>query len=255
MATSFHKVLEGARGQKSEYTLRTLERCAMQKMQEFKPQEIANTLLTMTKYSYKPTEPLLLALERRAEAISGEFNSQSVANTLWAFATMGTKPGERTENGDKAGGSDDGTAGATGGDDIRGVRGVQLAVCCKHAVGVYDNGDKAGGVCDNGYKVGGADDGVAGAVGGGDIRGVHLTVCCKHVVGVCDNGDKVGGAEDGAVGAAGGGDIRGVYLAVCCKHAIVVVASRGDLGFTGATSVFVSVGLRCWSGGARARRA
>ena len=38
-------------------------------------------------------------------------------------------------------GADDGTAGAAGGVDIRGVH---LAGCCKHAVGVCDDGDKAG---------------------------------------------------------------------------------------------------------------
>ncbi len=38
----------------------------------------------------------------------------------------------------------------------------------------------------------------------------RLTGGCKHAVGVCDDGDKAGGADDGAAGAAGGGDIRGV---------------------------------------------
>jgi hypothetical protein len=38
-------------------------------------------------------------------------------------------------------------------------------------------------------------------------------------VGVCDDGDKAGGADDGAAGAAGGGDMRRVQLAECCKHA------------------------------------
>jgi hypothetical protein len=49
---------------------------------------------------------------------------------------MGTKPGC---------GEDDGAAGETGGGDMRGV---QLAECCKHAVGVCDDGDKAGGASD-----------------------------------------------------------------------------------------------------------
>ena len=61
-------------------------------------------------------------------------------------------------------------AGAAGGGDIRGV---QLAECCKHAVGVCNNGDKAAG----------ADDGSSGAAGGGDIRGVQLAGYCKHAVG------------------------------------------------------------------------
>jgi hypothetical protein len=38
----------------------------------------------------KPGERMMGRLERRAEAISEEFKSQEVANTLWAFATMGT---------------------------------------------------------------------------------------------------------------------------------------------------------------------
>jgi hypothetical protein len=46
------------------------------------------------------------------------------------------------DDGDKAGGADDGAAGVATGDDIRGV---QLAGGCKHAVGVCDDGDKAGG--------------------------------------------------------------------------------------------------------------
>jgi hypothetical protein len=33
-------------------------------------------------------------------------------------------------------------------------------------------------------------------------------------------GDKARGADDGAAGAAGGGDIRGVQLAGCFKHAV-----------------------------------
>ncbi len=74
---------------------------------------------------------------------------------------MGTKPGERIM----------GQLERMGGGDIRGV---QLAECCKHAVGV----------CDDGVKAGGADDGAAGATGGDDIRGVQLAGCCKHAVGI-----------------------------------------------------------------------
>ncbi len=51
--------------------------------------------------------------------------------------------------------------------------GVQVAECCKHALGVCNNGDKAEG----------ADDGASGAAGGGDIRGVQLAGYCKHAVG------------------------------------------------------------------------
>jgi hypothetical protein len=76
-------------------TLSTLERCVLEQIQEFKPQEIANTLYTMVKHSHKPTESLRLVLEQGVEVISGEFNSQNVANTLWALATMRTKSGDR----------------------------------------------------------------------------------------------------------------------------------------------------------------
>jgi hypothetical protein len=61
-------------------------------------------------------------------------------------------------------------AGAAGGGDIRGV---QLAGCSKHAVGVSDDEDKAGR----------ADDGATGGTGGGDSMGVQLAGGCKHPVG------------------------------------------------------------------------
>jgi hypothetical protein len=35
----------------------------------------------------------------------------------------------------------------------------------------------------------------------------QLPGCCKHAVGVCDDEEKAGRADDGAAGAAGGGDI------------------------------------------------
>ncbi len=69
------------------------------------------------------------------------------------------------------------------------------------------------GICDDGDKAREADDGAAGAAGGGDIRGVQLAGYCKHTVGVCYDGDKAGEADDGAARAAGGGDVRGVQLA------------------------------------------
>jgi hypothetical protein len=109
---------------------------------------------------YKPTGPLLLALKLLAESISVQFSSQDVANTLWVFATMGSKPGERMM------GHLERRAEAI---MIRGVQGR-----CKHAVGV----------CDDGVKAGGADDEAAGAAGVGDIRGVQLAGCCKHAVGI-----------------------------------------------------------------------
>ncbi len=75
-----------------------------------------------------------------------------------------------------------------GGDDIREV---QVAGCCKHAVDVCDDGDKAGG----------SDDGASGAADGDDTREVQVAGCCKHAVGVCGDGDKAGKEDDGATGA------------------------------------------------------
>ena len=51
------------------------------------------------------------------------------------------------DNGDNRGRgyTDDVTAGAVDGDDIRGLK---LVVSCKYDVGVWDNRDKAGGVDD-----------------------------------------------------------------------------------------------------------
>jgi hypothetical protein len=80
----------------------------------------------MAKHRYKTF--LLPELERRTKVISGEFNSEDIANTC-AFATMGTKPGELAE--------------AISGE-------FQVAGHCKHAVGVRDDGNKAGGADDGG---------------------------------------------------------------------------------------------------------
>jgi hypothetical protein len=89
-----------------------------------------------------------------------DFGAQEIANTLHVWRSRGTKRQVHfcwrlSDRSTSAG------AGAAGGGDIRGV---QLAGCCKHAVGVCDDGEKARGV----------DDGAAGGAGGGDIRGVQL---------------------------------------------------------------------------------
>ena len=62
--------------------LQTLEESALQNMQDFGAQGIANTLHIMAKQRYKAKSPVLLALEQQAEAISGEFNSQDIASTV-----------------------------------------------------------------------------------------------------------------------------------------------------------------------------
>jgi hypothetical protein len=68
----------------------TQEASALQIMQDFEAQQIANTLHIMAKQRYTVTGPLLLALERLAETmIRGlQLTSSVVASTLWAFATM-----------------------------------------------------------------------------------------------------------------------------------------------------------------------
>ncbi len=63
---------------------------------------------------------------------SGEFNSQVVTSTLWVYVTIGRKPGNRLING------------STGGEDGVDIRGVQIAVCCKHVMGVCDKGEESG---------------------------------------------------------------------------------------------------------------
>ena len=85
---------------------------------------------------------------------------------------------------EKAWGADDG---AGGGD----IRGVHLAGCCQHAVGV----------CDDIEKAGGADDGAAGAAGRGDIRGVQAAKRCMHEVCVGEDGENAGRPGEGVAGS------------------------------------------------------
>jgi hypothetical protein len=95
VATAFRQILKKPKGippKSLARALQTLEETALDNMQDFEAQGIANTLHVMEKQWYKATGPLLLALERRAETITVEFKPQEVSNTLWAFATMGTKP-------------------------------------------------------------------------------------------------------------------------------------------------------------------
>jgi hypothetical protein len=99
VVTALGKVLQAPRrGVPPEVVMKALKRIeesALQKMQDFGPQQTANTLHIMAKHRHKTSQALLMALKFRVEVISGEFNSQEVANTLWAFATIGTRPGER----------------------------------------------------------------------------------------------------------------------------------------------------------------
>jgi hypothetical protein len=163
VATAFRQVLKKPRGIPPKVlaqALQTLEESALQNMQDFRAQQIANTLHIIAKQRYKATGPLLLALQRRAESISGEFNLQEVAKTLWAFATMGTKPEERMMG-----------------------QLERRAEAISEEFNPQAVANTLVGACDDGDKPGGADDRAAGAAGGGDIRGVQLAGCCKHAVG------------------------------------------------------------------------
>ena len=99
VATALRKVLQlprhGVSPEVVVKALKTIEESALQKMQVFGTQEIANTWHIMAKHRHKPSQALLMALECRAEELAEEFNTQEVVNSLWAFATMGRTPGER----------------------------------------------------------------------------------------------------------------------------------------------------------------
>jgi hypothetical protein len=97
-------------------------------MQDLGAQEIANTLHILAKQKDKATGSLLLALKWRAEEISRGSSTRR---------RLQTRCGRLRQWGD-AGGADDG---ATGGADGGGMREVQLAQSCKHAVGVCNDGD------------------------------------------------------------------------------------------------------------------
>ena len=97
VATAFRKLLQAPRAGMPrgvvERTLEALERQTLQTMEDFGPQEIANTLHMMAKKRYRPASKTLLpALEGRLRAVAGECNPQGIANTLWAFATLGKRP-------------------------------------------------------------------------------------------------------------------------------------------------------------------
>ena len=99
VATAFRKLLplqdrrDGASRGEVEQALRSLELSALQNIEDFGSQQIANTLHAMAKSRYRLSDrSVLAALERRAEALVSTFNAQDVANTLWAYATMGREP-------------------------------------------------------------------------------------------------------------------------------------------------------------------
>jgi hypothetical protein len=56
--------------------------------EDFKPQEIANTLWALATAGVRVRESLVDVLTKRAERTAGDFNPQSIANTLWALTTL-----------------------------------------------------------------------------------------------------------------------------------------------------------------------
>ena len=98
VSTALRKLLQASRAGMPrgvvEHTLEALEQRALQTMEDFEPQGIANTLHIMAKKRYRPVSAALLPeLEGRLRAVAGESTPQNIANTLWAFATLGERPG------------------------------------------------------------------------------------------------------------------------------------------------------------------
>ena len=98
VATAFRKLLPASKSTRGsiQQALEMLEQRAMQTMEVFEPQGIANVLHMMAKKSYTPTNAALLpGLEKQAEKVSSTFKPQEIANTLWAIAKLGRRPGMR----------------------------------------------------------------------------------------------------------------------------------------------------------------
>ena len=98
ISTAFRKLLQASRAGMPrgvvEHSLEALEQRALQTMEDFEPQGIANTLHIMAKKRYRPVSAALLPeLEGRLRAVAGDSTPQNIANTLWAFATLGERPG------------------------------------------------------------------------------------------------------------------------------------------------------------------
>ena len=65
---------------------------ASKQAEEFKPQEIANTLWALATAGVQIPASLVECLSRRAESTAKEFNSQDIVNTLWAASVLETIP-------------------------------------------------------------------------------------------------------------------------------------------------------------------
>jgi len=59
---------------------------------DFKPQELANTVWAWATMRHQPSDKVLIALERRVLACVDDFDPQNLANTVWAWATMRHQP-------------------------------------------------------------------------------------------------------------------------------------------------------------------
>ena len=64
---------------------------ALERLEEFGPQGLANTAWAFATLGVQQQEELLRTVARRALVRLQEFNPQAVASTAWAFATLGAQ--------------------------------------------------------------------------------------------------------------------------------------------------------------------
>ena len=75
--------------------LQTLEKCALEQLEDFGPQQVAGTLHILAKKRQCPRNHDFLAqLDAQLEEVASECTPQNVANALWVYATMRRKPEE-----------------------------------------------------------------------------------------------------------------------------------------------------------------
>jgi hypothetical protein len=135
VATSFRKILQVSRGggeRSVQHALNILEKAAIELWRNSDLKKLPTFCILW------PKNDTILAFCQSWSGGRRRYQGISTRRTLQ------TRCG-RTRRGGQSGGSEDKAAGAAGGGDIRGV---QLAVCFKHAVGVRNDGDKAGGADD-----------------------------------------------------------------------------------------------------------
>ena len=66
---------------------------ALETVQSFKPQNVANLMWALAKLGMEPGAELGLAMSRRAVACAGEFKPQEVANLMWTDAVLCVQSG------------------------------------------------------------------------------------------------------------------------------------------------------------------